>query len=948
MFKSIKDVLRPVYAQSLFVFAAFAAMAITSYYFMSGIERRHLLRNVNDAITNTQLNIETELREPVTALTLISDTVRDMILSNESFETVTAYLSATSNSMRSNQGIMPHFTGVYGVFDAYDGKFSAGTQWVPPEDFVPENRPWYKAALEADGRVAITDPEVNASLGVITIMYARRIFDEESRPLGVVCIDIRLKKIREYAVETYVTEDSYGILLDREFNVLAHPDPAYLGRSLRLMNDGVAIENELKQGREVSERKATDYKGNSSVLFIRQINNGWYMGILAYTNKYYQSVTRIAFILGLLGLGMAIILNVFLTRLTRAKNLADEENRRMAHWYVSILDTIPFPLSITDKEMRWTFVNAATEKFLKVKRGDILGRHCSQWRADICNTENCGIARVRQGFHQTHFKQDNASYQVDVEMLRDLNGEVGGYIEVVQDITKLEQMAVQQAEAEAASRAKSNFLAKVSHEIRTPMNAIIGIAEIQMQNAAVSREVNEALGRIHNSGYSLLGIINDILDFSKIEAGKMEVVPVKSDVASLIFDTTQLNMMRVGSKPIKFNLAVDPSIPAELFGDELRIKQILNNLLSNAFKYTESGEVMLSAGVRYEDDAEESHVLLMFTIQDTGQGMTQEQVQKLFNEYARFNMEVNRATEGTGLGMSIAKNLLDLMGGSIVVESEPGKGSTFTILIPQGVSSFGVLGSEVVENLRQFRLDSISKLKMAKMAQIVRDPMPYGKVLIVDDVETNVYVAKGLMSPYGLSADTAESGYEAIDKIKAGKVYDIVFMDHMMPHMDGIEATKAIRAMGYMHPVIALTANAMMGQAEVFLSNGFDDFISKPIDIRQLNMVLNKFVRDKQPPEVLEAARKIDLNKLAEGAQDTPTAADDDLAYLEEKLLLFHAACVVYDKKAAKEVIIDLKKKNWSRSVKQLLNTLTEHLLHSDFEAAANIARDYKEGEGNV
>jgi CheY-like chemotaxis protein len=469
-----------------------------------------------------------------------------------------------------------------------------------------------------------------------------------------------------------------------------------------------------------------------------------------------------------------------------------------------------------------------------------------------------------------------------------------------------------------------------------------------MENKTVSRDVHEALGKIYHSGYSLLGIINDILDFSKIEAGKMEVVPVKYDVASLIYDTVQVNVMRVGSKTIKFNLEVDPSIPAELVGDELRIKQILNNLMSNAFKYTESGEVMLLVSSRYESGGEEPHVVLTFTVRDTGQGMTQDQIQKLFDEYSRFNLQANRVTEGTGLGMSITKNLIDLMDGSITVESEPEKGSTFTVHIPQGIAGSGVLGAEVVENLRQLRFTSILQMKKAQAAQIVREPMPYGKILIVDDVETNLYVAKGLMAPYGLSIDTAESGYETIDKIKAGKVYDIIFMDHMMPRMDGIEATKELRKIGYTPPIIALTANAMAGQAEMFLLNGFDDFISKPIDIRQLNMALNKHIRDKQPPEVLEAARKIDLNKLAEGAQNMSTAADDDLAYLEEKLLVFRTACLAGDKKTPKEVIIDLKKKRWSRSVKQLLNTLTEHLLHGDFEAAANIAKNYKEGEENV
>jgi signal transduction histidine kinase len=664
VFKSLKDILRAVYAQSLFVFAAFAVMAITSYFFMSVIERRHLLRNVNDVIANTQAQIASELREPETALGVISETIRDMLLNNFNSNSVHKYIMYINDYIQSGADArMVGALGCYGFFDADDGLFLSGdNSFNLPEGFDPETRLWYTAAIEAGGKVGITDPYIDEYSDKYIITFARRIFDDEGRPYGIICLDIMFNRIRDLVVNASVTENSYGILLNGQFNVTAHPHPAYPGKALRLMNDGVAIENELRQGREVSERIATDYNGDRSILFIRQINNGWYMAILAYTKKYYQSVTNIAYILGLLGQGIAIILNIILTRIKKKKNRADEKNRRMTHWYISILDTIPFPLSITNKEMKWAFVNTATEKLLKVKRENILGQHCSRWNAHICDTENCGIARVRQGFHQTHFRQNNASYQVDVEVLRDLNGEIDGYIEVVQDITKLEQMAIQQAEAEAANRAKSDFLARVSHEIRTPMNAIIGIAEIQMQNRTVSQEIHEALGKIYHSGYSLLGIINDILDFSRIEAGKMEVVPVRYEVASLIYDTVQLNIMRIESKVIKFILEIDPSIPAELFGDELRIKQILNNILSNAFKYTGRGEITLAVNAKYENDAKD-HIVLTFTVRDTGQGMTQDQIGKLFDEYTLFNMQANRVTEGTGLGMSITKHLLDLMGG---------------------------------------------------------------------------------------------------------------------------------------------------------------------------------------------------------------------------------------------------------------------------------------------
>lgn len=407
-------------------------------------------------------------------------------------------------------------------------------------------------------------------------------------------------------------------------------------------------------------------------------------------------------------------------------------------------------------------------------------------------------------------------------------------------------------DAEQANKSKSAFLSTMSHEIRTPMNAILGLTEILLQSETLDNPSKGTLEKIYSSGDLLLGIINDILDLSKIEAGKLEIVDDEYEIASTISDTAQLNMMRIGSKQIDFKLHVDENLPVRLLGDELRVKQILNNLLSNAFKYTAKGEVCLSVSSE-ETDNENDRITLIFKISDTGQGMTEEQIAKLFDEYARFNLQANRQTEGTGLGMSITRNLLRLLDGKISVESEPGKGSAFTVHLPQIRIGSNVLGSEIAENLHQFRTNSRSSMKRV---QITREPMPYGSVMVVDDVVTNIDVARGLMAPYQLKIDSAMSGLEAIEKIKSGKVYDIIFMDHMMPNMDGIEATKHIRDTGYQNPIVALTANAVTGQADLFLKNGFDDYISKPIDIRHLNTVLKKFVRDKQTPEDIEARQK--------------------------------------------------------------------------------------------
>jgi len=449
-----------------------------------------------------------------------------------------------------------------------------------------------------------------------------------------------------------------------------------------------------------------------------------------------------------------------------------------------------------------------------------------------------------------------------------------GRIVHIQHSVDVTDLVIAKEQAIKANNAKSNFLAKMSHEIRTPMNAILGITEIQLQNKNIPNEIKEALGKINNSGYLLLGIINNILDMSKIESGKLELSVGSYDVPSLINDTVHLNVVLYDSKQIELTLDVDEKIPSRLLGDELRIKQILNNLLSNAFKYTEKGEISVSIAAEYKEE-DSSMVTLVFRIADTGQGMTTEQLNKLFDEFTRFNADVNSKVEGTGLGMSITKQLVLIMGGTIDVESEPGKGSVFTVRLPQKIDSDEMLGKETAEKLKNFR--SVNLLQMEKKTQIVCEYMPYGKVLIVDDVDTNLYVARGLMSPYGLTIETAKSGFEMIEKIKSGAVYDIIFLDHFMPKMDGIEAAKIIREMGYTNPIIALTANAIVGQSEMFVKNGFDGFISKPIDIRELNATLNKLIRDKHPAEAVEAARLKASSTTQRTVKQTDPASDPGL-----------------------------------------------------------------------
>jgi len=434
-------------------------------------------------------------------------------------------------------------------------------------------------------------------------------------------------------------------------------------------------------------------------------------------------------------------------------------------------------------------------------------------------------------------------------------------------------------EALNANKAKSSFLANMSHEIRTPMNAILGIAEIQLRDETLSTETEDAIQKIYESGDLLLNIINDILDLSKIEAGKLELMPFKYDMPSLINDSVQLNRLRYDSKPIEFFIHMDENTPQDLFGDELRIKQVLNNILSNAYKYTDEGEVALYISYEpFQSNSNDENVMLVFRIRDTGQGMTEEQIAVLFDEYTRFNADANRKTVGTGLGMSITKHLVDLMKGELTVQSVLGEGSEFTVRIPQRCISSEVCGREVAEKLRNFNFRSTA---LTNKTQFLREYMPYGSVLVVDDVESNIYVIKGMLLPYGIKIDAVSSGFDAIKKIiDEDNVYDIVFMDHMMPKMDGIETVKKLREMGYRRTIVALTANALIGRAEMFLKNGFDGFISKPIDSRELNVMLNELIRNKKPPEVIEAARYFSLQKKSAAVPTSKSskAVSDELA----------------------------------------------------------------------
>jgi len=414
-------------------------------------------------------------------------------------------------------------------------------------------------------------------------------------------------------------------------------------------------------------------------------------------------------------------------------------------------------------------------------------------------------------------------------------------VELIRERTlQIQQKEEAVAAAEAANHAKSSFLASMSHEIRTPMNAIIGMSELLAHEPLNNRQMGY-VNDINHSATALLAIINDILDMSKIESGKMELLPIDYDFHALADNIHSMFTYVSKEKGLEFKFEIDNNIPHYLYGDDIRLRQIIINIIGNAVKFTEKGYVRFKAANNNNN--------LVFEISDTGKGIKHEDIANLFNAFQQAGSEENRKIVGTGLGLSICQSFVTMMGGSISIESEYGKGSVFTITVPL-IKGDG------------------EKVKIAAAPKGKKIYAPNAKILVVDDSEFNLIVADGLLGLSNIKPKTASSGFTAIEMIQQID-FDIVFMDHMMPEMDGVETTARIRALGGKYEkltIIALTANAVQGAKEFFLANGFNDFVSKPIDIRELVSAVERWL----PKELLET--------IPETSEKTVVKTSDGLA----------------------------------------------------------------------
>lgn len=393
------------------------------------------------------------------------------------------------------------------------------------------------------------------------------------------------------------------------------------------------------------------------------------------------------------------------------------------------------------------------------------------------------------------------------------------------DVKMIEQLELAKIQAEVANKAKTEFLSNMSHEIRTPLNAIVGFSQA-LETEDIPESAKEEVKDIIMASNGLLEIVNGILDISKIEANKLEIINSNYCFKNIFDDLVSLTKARMGESNLDFKYSLDPTIPSVLYGDHSRVKQIILNILTNAVKYTKEGFVDFKVSSVVQGDV----CRLIISVEDSGIGIKNENIDKLFTNFERLGVEKAITIEGTGLGLAITKRLVELMNGSIVVQSIYGKGSKFTVAIDQKI-----IANELI---------NIEPLKKEEEIQII--DLSNRKILVVDDNNVNLKVIKRLLVDYNANIDTVTSGQECIDKISNGENYDLIFMDIMMPKMDGVTTLNKLKDLGnFKIDTIALTADAIDGQKEKYLQDGFNDYLAKPIEKKELNRVIIKFLSQK-------------------------------------------------------------------------------------------------------
>jgi signal transduction histidine kinase/CheY-like chemotaxis protein/HPt (histidine-containing phosphotransfer) domain-containing protein len=791
----------------LAVIFALLVIIVPAYFSVSRVIRGRILENSQEALRADEELIKAGFSQSELILLNGVSVIQGMINRGQGQQDILNYLRDTTRWMRRSGG------GFYGLYGYIRNEFFDMEEDSP----VKDDEPWYGAAENAGTDPVYTAPYWKGSIRKTVVSIARNLYDGSGIYCGILVVDVDFARISNRFHGRTEARGSLGLIADQDMNILSHTKTTNIGRNIRELGGGFGrlADTPFPVG-EAAVMRISDASGDPVIVVTQRIFNGWYIARLKAEPVYFEEVYRIGRNLIFLSLALLLILGAVV-------------------------------------------------------------------------------------------------YRINIRSIK----------------------------ADDANRSKSDFLANMSHEIRTPLNAIIGMSELALEDPAAP-EMREYISNIRQAGSNLLSIINDILDLSKIESTNFHLTEISYQLSSLINNVINVIRVRFHEKPILFIANIDARLPNDLRGDEVRIRQILFNLLSNAVKYTEEGFIKFTVtGTITGTDS----VTLKFEVADSGMGIKAEDMQKLFDNFTRLDLEHNQGIEGTGLGLAITKRLCNAMGGDITVSSVYGQGSTFMATIPQKYSGDAELAaverpaekdvllyderslyadsvSATLENLgvavrRQhgeedflrelgmgrFPFAFVSSVMVERAAALIRReklkttlvllaaldeiasfqgvpvmlmpvyPIPVAnilngiganlvekksqvrftapdaRVLIVDDVITNLKVAQGLLKAYQMRIDICNNGRTAIAMVKANH-YDLIFMDHMMPGMDGIEAASHIRALGgalggdfsKQVPIVALTANAMAGMKQMFLSKGFNDYLAKPIEISKLNSIIERWI----------------------------------------------------------------------------------------------------------
>ena len=826
------------------IVAIFIVGTVLLYYNMLHDERYdNIIKDGEIAAWRSADEFGNYLSSNIDSLMFAAYTIDEMLKDNRPQEEIQNFLVKQSEiMMRVDIG---NENGLYGIIK---GEFISGINWIPPEGYDAKQRPWYTTAIYSPEEKIVINSYDDLQTGKRMMSLGKLLHDG----ISVVSTDVPLDKAQEL-VEKAVSSGNadIGIIIDGKGNVIAHSDREEIGKNYKSESDTLGSTIFKNINRSSNSCIDINYQYTRYVVYNVKYLNDWHFISVRNTTNIFKSLHTMLGITILIDLIIVIIIVVLMMHFNKRRIMAENVGMQIstiANIYITMheLDLInnKFIEVLSGKEGHEEQIGKGLEDDCQQLLSQIMEQMAApQSREQILDFVDFSKLDER-------LKNRNT---ITMEFLNELNqwcmarfivaerledGRVARAMYLIEDIDESkkerEKLADASERAIAANQAKSSFLSNMSHEIRTPINAVLGMNEMILRESE-DQNVLTYSENIRTAGNTLLGLVNDILDFSKIEAGKMEIIPVDYDVSSLLNDLVNMSRTKADNKGLELILDFDADMPKFLNGDEIRIKQIITNILTNAIKYTEKGSVTFSATYEKLPDDPNS-VMLKVAIKDTGIGIKPEDIKKLFSKFERIEEKRNRNIEGTGLGMNITKALLEMMNSQLDVTSVYGSGSTFAFSLKQKVIRWEPLGD--YETAYREAMASRSKYKESFKA-------PEAKVLVVDDNQMNLMVFTSLLKTTGVKIDRASSGNEGL-ALTDDKKYDIIFLDHMMPKKDGVETLHDLKARqdnpNLNTPTICLTANAISGAREQYIKEGFDDYLTKPIDSLKLEEMLIRYL----------------------------------------------------------------------------------------------------------